>query len=53
MTEMTLFYDDHLHVTDTERGLMCWAYGSFVIASFITLMRIIILIVNMSRSKKI
>ena len=48
MTEMILFYDDHMHVTDTERGLMCWAYGSLVIASFITLIRIIILILNMS-----
>ena len=49
MTEMILFYDDHMHVTDTERGLMCWAYGSLVIASFITLIRIIILILYISK----
>ena len=53
LTKMKLFYTDHIHVTKTEWHLMCWAYGWFGFAFFITLIRIIILVVNMCRRKKI
>lgn len=53
LAEMKLFYTDHIHVTKTEWHLMCWAYGWFGFAFFITLIRIIILVVNMCRRKKI
>ena len=53
LAEMKLFYTDHIHVTKTEWHLLCWAYGWFGFAFFITLIRIIILVVNMCRRKKI
>ena len=52
MAEMKLFYTDHIIVTKTEWDLMCWAYGWFGFAIFITLIRITILVVKICRRKK-